>query len=249
MDSKTNNSVTLKWSPSSDNVGVLQYIIYNNGVHFAATQATSFTLSNVATGTPFSFSVRAIDAAGNLSHPTYDAVTVTTHGGGDMSPPSTPTNLAVASKTDNRIDLSWNLSTDNVGATEYYIFVNNSFWGRVPNPSYGILSDLTPRATYDIYIKAIDAAGNFSLPSNTLTVTLGEDTTPPSRPNAQLTFRTSTTISLRMSPGGYDGDIVRYVVSANNQQYYVPYSVNTESNFTVPNLAPGTTYNITVQAQ
>ncbi|HZB14239.1 MAG TPA: T9SS type A sorting domain-containing protein, partial [Chryseolinea sp.] len=39
------------------------------------------------------------------------------------------------------------------------------------------------------------------------------------------------------------------VVSANNQQYYVPYLVNTESNFTVPNLAPGTRYNVTAQAQ
>jgi chitodextrinase len=247
LDSKTDNSVTIKWSPSTDNVGVLYYIIYNFGVHLAVTQATSFTLFQQAPGTAFSFSVRAIDAADNLSS-LEDDVTVTTNGGGDMNPPSTP-NLAVASKTDDSIILSWNLSSDNVGVKEYYIFLNNSFWSRVPNPSSGVVSNLNPGSTYDIYIKAIDAAGNFSLPSNTLTVTLDEDTTPPSAPDAKLAFRTSTSISLQMSNGGYDSDIVRYVVSANSQQYNVPYLVNATSNFTVPNLAPGTTYNVTVQAQ
>src|SRR5215510_939843 len=42
--------------------------------------------------------------------------------GGDTTPPTAPTNLAVASKTSTTVSLTWTASTDNVGVTGYRIF-------------------------------------------------------------------------------------------------------------------------------
>src|SRR5262245_43590230 len=41
--------------------------------------------------------------------------------GGDTTPPSAPTNLAVASKTSTSVSLTWTASTDNFGVTGYRI--------------------------------------------------------------------------------------------------------------------------------
>ena len=61
-------SVSLSWNPSTDNVGVVGYRIYNSvtNVQLGATTTTSGTATGLAPGT-HSFYVKAIDAAGNLS--------------------------------------------------------------------------------------------------------------------------------------------------------------------------------------
>jgi hypothetical protein len=63
----TTSSVSLGWTASSDNVGVAGYGVYKNGVNVASTQATSYSVSGLACGTTYTFSVDAYDAAGNRS--------------------------------------------------------------------------------------------------------------------------------------------------------------------------------------
>lgn len=63
----TSSSVTLSWSASSDNVGVVGYNIYQNGVLRASGSGTSFVIAGLSAGTAYSFYVKAKDAAGNLS--------------------------------------------------------------------------------------------------------------------------------------------------------------------------------------
>jgi chitodextrinase len=61
-------SVTLTWTPSTDNVGVTGYYVYRNG-NLVATVAngTSYTDSTVAAATTYSYTVKAFDAAANVS--------------------------------------------------------------------------------------------------------------------------------------------------------------------------------------
>ena len=65
--SKNTTSVTLAWSAATDNIGVTGYNVYVNNV----LRTTVTTLNTVVTGltasTSYTFSVRAKDAAGNLS--------------------------------------------------------------------------------------------------------------------------------------------------------------------------------------
>ncbi|MXS84257.1 hypothetical protein ABD07_14330, partial [Nitrosomonas oligotropha] len=61
--------VALSWSKSSDNVAVAGYKVYRNGTNIAVTTANTFNdvLTGSAKGTLYSYTVKAIDAAENLS--------------------------------------------------------------------------------------------------------------------------------------------------------------------------------------
>ncbi|MGO4544646.1 family 14 glycosylhydrolase [Paenibacillus sp. 2TAB23] len=64
---KTDSAVTLSWTASNDTVGVTGYELWRNGVKVAATPSTSYTHTGLIAATAYSFSVRAYDAAGNVS--------------------------------------------------------------------------------------------------------------------------------------------------------------------------------------
>jgi chitodextrinase len=66
---KTDKSVTLNWTASSDNVGVTGYDIYN-GTSLAGTvtgATYTFTATGLQPATAYTFTVKAKDAAGNVS--------------------------------------------------------------------------------------------------------------------------------------------------------------------------------------
>lgn len=60
-------SVSLAWSPSTDNVGVTGYTVYRNGAALGTASTTSFTDTTVSAGTTCAYTVDAFDAAGNHS--------------------------------------------------------------------------------------------------------------------------------------------------------------------------------------
>ncbi|RJQ85484.1 fibronectin type III domain-containing protein [Amycolatopsis panacis] len=61
-------SVSLAWSPSTDNVGVTGYTVYRNGSAIGTTgSTTSYSDSTVSGGTGYTYAVDAFDAAGNHS--------------------------------------------------------------------------------------------------------------------------------------------------------------------------------------
>jgi hypothetical protein len=63
----THNSLTLNWSPSTDNVLVTGYKVYRNGVLLATVTSTTLAVSGLSPSTLYSFYVTAHDAAGNNS--------------------------------------------------------------------------------------------------------------------------------------------------------------------------------------
>ena len=75
--SNDGSSSTFSWSASSDNVGVTAYDIYQDGVWFATTINTQFTVTNLPANSTLSYTVVAKDAAGNLSLPSDEVVVST----------------------------------------------------------------------------------------------------------------------------------------------------------------------------
>lgn len=65
----TNNSVSLLWNRSTDDISVTKYDIYSNGTRINSTADTSFIVSGLATNQVFNFIVKATDVAGNISAP------------------------------------------------------------------------------------------------------------------------------------------------------------------------------------
>lgn len=63
----SNSSVTLSWSPSTDNVGVVGYKINRNGVQVVNQTGTTYVNSGLLPDTTYTYAVAAYDLAGNQS--------------------------------------------------------------------------------------------------------------------------------------------------------------------------------------
>ncbi|QFZ72190.1 glycosyl hydrolase family 5 [Streptomyces fagopyri] len=87
VSSTTSNSATLSWSASTDNTAVTGYDVYRNGTKVGSATTTSYTDSGLAASTTYTYTVRAKDAAGNVSA-SSTAVSATTKasGGGGGTP-------------------------------------------------------------------------------------------------------------------------------------------------------------------
>jgi chitodextrinase len=70
------NSISLSWSASTDNVGVAGYHLYRGGTKVDSTSATSYSFGGLACGTSYTLAVEAEDAAGNRSP--HSAITAST---------------------------------------------------------------------------------------------------------------------------------------------------------------------------
>ncbi len=60
-------NITLTWGAATDNVGVVAYLVYRGTQFLGSTPDLTFTDSNLAASTAYSYTVKAQDAAGNLS--------------------------------------------------------------------------------------------------------------------------------------------------------------------------------------
>ncbi|MGW3410051.1 fibronectin type III domain-containing protein [Streptomyces sp. NPDC000888] len=77
---KTSSSVSLSWGASSDNVGVTGYNVYSGANQVLTVSGTTATVSGLSPSTAYTFTVRARDAAGNVSAAS-NSVAVTTNAG------------------------------------------------------------------------------------------------------------------------------------------------------------------------
>jgi fibronectin type III domain protein len=72
------NRIDLSWLASTDNIGVTGYNVYRGGTLLAGIgSTTSYSDSSVAPSTPYSYQVRALDAAANISDPSNSASATT----------------------------------------------------------------------------------------------------------------------------------------------------------------------------
>jgi hypothetical protein len=163
----------LTWSASTDNVGVVGYIIYRStngtqGPEIARTTAGVRTWTDNAfqEKVRHTYSVKAYDAAGNLS--TLSALRSVT----PSQAPSTPSLSVALSNGDPR--LTWTASTDNVGVAGYIIYRstnggNGSEIARVSTLTYTNTTATAGRRYY-YNVRAYDAAGNMSSRSSIVSI-------------------------------------------------------------------------------
>ena len=77
-------SVSLSWTASTDNVGVTGYDVYRGGTLVGTASGTTYTDSGLTPSTAYTYTVKAFDAAGNLSQAS-NSVTATTQSNGSNS--------------------------------------------------------------------------------------------------------------------------------------------------------------------
>jgi len=240
----TGTSVALSWSPSTDNVGVASYDIYAGSSKVASSSVLSANLSGLSPATPYTVTVRARDAAGNVSQ-SSSSVTFTTLSPIDIDPPSAPANLTWASDG-LTVSLTWFASTDNFGVIGYELFYGNFDLGTFTDTVLSLIG-FKPGTPYTFTVKARDAAGNLSVASNATTVLLAvpPDTTPPTAPtNVTTVSVTSSSAALRWTASTDDVGVVVYQVLVNGSVV----ATVTSASASVTGLSSGTTYSVAVRA-
>ncbi len=163
-------SINLSWSASSDNIGVSEYRIYRGGSYLDSTTSTSYDDTGLSAGTSYTYTVSALDAAGNESAQSQLAGTTTDAGQPDTVAPTTPANPIATAVSTSQINLSWSASSDNIGVSEYRIYRGGSYLDSTTSTSYAD-TGLSGSTTYDYTISAKDSAGNESAQSQQASAT------------------------------------------------------------------------------
>lgn len=166
--SPTYSTVALTWTGSTDNVGVTGYNVYQDGDLISISSTNSFTVTGLKANTTHAFTVKAIDAAGNMSAAS-NSVSVKTLDSNDTIPPTAPAGLAVVPAI-TTATLTWTASTDNIGVAGYHVYADGELLGTSAAASY-TASGLAGNTTYTFTVKAFDDAGNESAASNAVAAT------------------------------------------------------------------------------
>src|SRR5437762_2119802 len=165
----SSSRINLSWLAATDNVGVIRYSVYRDGVQIASVPGTSYSNTGLSAGTTYSYTVAASDAARNASAQS-SAVSATTKAPLDTQAPSIPTNLAASAITPTTLTLSWNAATDNVAVAGYRVYRNGTL-AASPSGTSASITGLLASVLYSFTVSAVDAAGNASALSAPLSVT------------------------------------------------------------------------------
>ncbi|MEB3801108.1 fibronectin type III domain-containing protein [Flavobacterium columnare] len=165
----TTSSTNLSWSGASDNVGITGYDVYSGTTLLGSITSTTYNVTGLTPYTTYSFTVKAKDAAGNISIASNIISVTTLTPVVDTVAPTSPV-LSASGTTSNSTNLSWSGASDNVGITGYDVYSGTTLLGSITSTTYNV-TGLAPSTTYSFTVKAKDAAGNISIASNVVNAT------------------------------------------------------------------------------
>jgi len=119
----------------------------------------------------------------------------------DRTPPTQPTDLQVSAITSYAVTLTWTPSTDKSGQFSYVICCANVSSQTAPQTATSVVytAGLEAGRSFTLRIYAVDAAGNYSKPSNAVSFTLPLDTIAPTKPTVSTKDIGTTYITLAWS--------------------------------------------------
>ena len=199
--------IRLDWTAATDNLGVVGYRVRRNGAVVGTPGGTSFTDLGLSIGPVYSYTVSALDAAGNESAAS-SAVEASIE---DTSAPTVPAGLTATQRSDTEVDLTWSAATDDVGVSSYVVRRNGVQVGTPVTPSFTD-QGLTIGPLYSYAVAARDAAGNESAPSTPVGITLADLTAPTVPAGLTATVRSSSAIDLAWNAASDNVDVVGYVL-------------------------------------
>ena len=134
----------------------------------ASTTETTCEVTDLLAGANYEFTVKAKDAAGNISEPSAVLKVTTLQ---DLEPPSKP-ELMIENITDSSIAFSWQPSSDDVGIKGYEIQINFEPVDFITdNATTYTVSGLEPNEDYLVCVYAVDENFNYSKPADEIVTT------------------------------------------------------------------------------
>jgi hypothetical protein len=89
----------------------------------------------------------------------------------DTENPAAPGNLTATAATPDRVDLGWEAAGDNVGVTGYGIYRDSNLLATIGVTTSWSDTTVAANTTYSYTVRALDAAGNVSDPSDAASAT------------------------------------------------------------------------------
>lgn len=256
-------SLTLTWTASTDTggSGLAGYLIYRDvsgsDVEIGFSTTTTFNVTGLTAGTTYTFRVKALDNAGNIS--SAASISVSTTAAVDTTAPTDPTSFTSTSVTTTTLTLTWAASTDTQsGVKGYHVYqvisgvdTELTVAGSPTTGTTWNVTGLTAGTSYTFKVEAEDNSGNRSNKvSHTVSTTAAGDTTPPTVPTNLATGTiTATTIPLTWTASTDNVAVANYrvvkVVGGANVLVGTP----TGTSFTVSDLTASTEYTLRVRAE
>ncbi|MCX5400662.1 fibronectin type III domain-containing protein [Streptomyces sp. NBC_00102] len=173
--SSSATSAHVMWEPSTDDEAVTGYEIYRGATRVKAVPAAKHMIDvdGLTASTDYTFTVRARDAAGNLSA-AGPGVSVTTQPTppDDREAPTEPGGLRATAVGTDSATLSWKPATDDVGVSSYDVYQEDS---RIHSVSGTVtsarLTGLRPGTVYTFTVRARDASDKSSADSRSVDIT------------------------------------------------------------------------------
>ncbi|MEU8149949.1 glycosyl hydrolase family 18 protein [Nonomuraea sp. NPDC048901] len=163
----TSSSVSLAWDAATDNVGVTGYDVYRGSTRVTTVTGTSYTDSGLAAATSYTYTVRARDAAGNVSA-AGNSVTATTSGG--TGAPGQPGPPSVTGTTGSSIALSWGASSGTV--TGYRVYEGSTVKATVTGTS-ATIGSLGACTSHTYTVRAYNSVGESAASAQVTGATTG----------------------------------------------------------------------------
>ncbi len=189
----SSSQINLSWTASTDPAGVTGYTIeLCQGIGCTsfgpiATQvgtATTYSDAGLSPSTSYSYRVRAMNSAGNVSGYSNVASATTLSGGPTFTAPK---NLSATAAGNTQINLAWTAATETGGTISQYLIERCATSGcsnfaQVGTSATTSFNDtgLAAGASYSYRVRATDAANNFSPYSNVASATTPSTSPPPS---------------------------------------------------------------------
>ncbi|MDR6883100.1 fibronectin type III domain-containing protein [Bacillus sp. 3255] len=239
----TATSLTLTWnaSASSDCTG---YDVYRGSTLLATVTDTTYNVTGLTQATQFTFTIKAKDAANNISSGTQ--TTVTTSSSADTTSPANVTNLTTSNITQTGLTLNWTASVSSDVAS-YDIYNGTTFLANVTGTTYNV-NGLAASTAYTLWVKAKDVSGNAASGTSVDVTTSAPpaDTTAPSNvTNLTTSGLTQTGVTLNWTAATDNVAVTGYdIYSGTNLVTTV-----TGTTYNVTGLTAGTQYTYTVKAK
>jgi chitodextrinase len=215
FSSTDGKTAVIKWNASTDNVGVTEYEIFRDGSKIGSATDCTFTDNGFSIDTQYVYTVKARDAAGNISSESNPVNAYMS----DVFTPSEPGDLACTAQTESSVTLTWSASTDNIEVAGYEVYRDANKIGETTDTTYTDNgNDLSFGNTYVYTVKAKDTSGNVSNASAALSVKI-EDVKPPSAPSDLACIgHTEKTVTLSWTAANDNIGVAKYDIYRDGTQ-------------------------------
>ena len=161
----TSATTSLSWAPSTDTVGVTGYEVFNGSTSLGTTTTANINLTGLTASTAYAVTVKAHDAAGNVSAASGVCNFTTLASTPGATVPATITTLTVT-QLDNALRLDWSAPANNGAAITGYLIrgrgVGTSTWTDLPTQTAltKTITGLPPTYNYEYQVASTNSQGN-----------------------------------------------------------------------------------------